>query len=71
MPKLPVTTARDVLRLGFEVHRQTGSHVNLRHPDRPGLRVVIPFHSGDLAPKTLRSILSQSGINVEDFIAEL
>ena len=37
MPKLPRVTAKRVLRAllkeGFYIHHQTGSHVNLRHPN--------------------------------------
>jgi predicted RNA binding protein YcfA (HicA-like mRNA interferase family) len=72
MPKLPRVTAskalKALLRSGFYVHHQTGSHANLRHPSKPHLHVVIPRHGGDLAPKTLKSILTQAELTVEEFI---
>jgi predicted RNA binding protein YcfA (HicA-like mRNA interferase family) len=75
MPKLPRVTPRKViqvlLRLGFFVHHQTGSHVNLRHSVNELLHVVVPYHNRDLAPKTLKSILAQAGINLAEFLREL
>ena len=70
-PKLPVATAKDVARvaqrLGFEFRRQKGSHaVYVRASDHR--RVVIPMHSRlDLKPKTLRGIIEDLGITVEEF----
>jgi predicted RNA binding protein YcfA (HicA-like mRNA interferase family) len=73
MTKLPVLTPIEVIRkirrAGFSFDRQAkGSHeiwynaVNKR-------RLVIPNHPGkDLSQKTLRSIISQSGLSVEDFL---
>lgn len=70
MPKLPVLTPRKLLKAlvkaGFYIHHQSGSHVNLRHPTKKQLHVVIPIHSRDMAPKTLKSILIQSEIVVEE-----
>jgi predicted RNA binding protein YcfA (HicA-like mRNA interferase family) len=75
MPKLPRITSRRLIRVllraGFYVHHQTGSHVNLRHPDKVHLHVVVPQHSGDLAPKTIKSIIVQAEITVEEFVALL
>ena len=72
MPKLPRVTPKMLLRvlqrLGFYVHHQTGSHVNLRHRTKVHLHVVVPRHGGDLAPKTLKSILVQAELTVEQFI---
>ncbi|MBI1941965.1 MAG: type II toxin-antitoxin system HicA family toxin [Acidobacteria bacterium] len=71
MPKLPRITAKEVLRAllraGFYIHHQTGSHVNLRHHTRLHLHVVIPRHGGDLAPKTLKSIIAQAELSVGEF----
>ncbi len=57
-----------LLRAGFYIHHQTGSHVNLRHERKNHLHVVIPMHSGDLAPKTLHAILVQSELMTEEFL---
>ena len=71
MPKLPRVTAKKVLkallRAGFYIHHQTGSHVNLRHHTKLHLHVVIPRHGGDLAPKTLKAIIAQAELTVEEF----
>ncbi len=75
MPPLPALTARQVVRAlqraGFVIHHQTGSHVHLRSPDKPGLRVVVPYHNRDLAPKTLRSIIAQAELTADEFLAQL
>lgn len=75
MPALPVVAARRLLqalqRAGFRIHHQTGSHVHLRHPDRPHLRVVVPYHGRELAPKTLRTIIAQADMTMEEFVALL
>lgn len=46
MSVLPMLTARRLIRAlekaGFEVQRQTGSHVRLRHPD--GRVVTVPVY---------------------------
>ena len=71
-PKLPRTTAKKVLsallRAGFFVHHQTGSHINLRHEDKKHLHVVIPMHTGDLSIKTVHSIIVQSEVDPAIFI---
>ena len=75
MSKLPVVTARDVIRIvermGFGFDRQKGSHaVYIRTSDRR--RVVIPVHKGrDLKPGTLRGLLDDIGLSVEEFVAML
>lgn len=72
MPKLPRITSKrllkTLLRAGFYIHHQTGSHANLRHHTKVHLHVVVPRHSGDLAPKTLKSIISQAEMTVEEFV---
>ena len=75
MPKLPRITSRRLLRIllkeGFYIHHQTGSHANLRHRTRTDLHVVVPRHAGDLAPKTLKSIVVQADITIEELVALL
>lgn len=46
----------------FEVNR-VGSHVQLKHPSKPG-RVTVPHPKRDLPIGTLRSIEKQSGIRL-------
>ena len=73
MPRLPRMTPKKLLRIllraGFYIHHQRGSHANLRHPAKTHLHLVVPRHGGDLAPKTLKSILVQAELTVEEFIA--
>ncbi|MBI4155625.1 MAG: type II toxin-antitoxin system HicA family toxin [Candidatus Zambryskibacteria bacterium] len=72
MPKLPRITARKLLgvllKLSFYVHHQSGSHVNLRHNFKNHLHIVVPIHYRELAPKTLKSILIQAEISVEELV---
>jgi predicted RNA binding protein YcfA (HicA-like mRNA interferase family) len=72
MPKLPVITSRKLVKIlqkcGFFIHHQSGSHINFRHTSKIHLHVVVPFHSRNLAPKTLKSILVQSEISVQELI---
>jgi predicted RNA binding protein YcfA (HicA-like mRNA interferase family) len=72
MPKLPRTTSRKLLqallRAGFYVHHQTGSHANLRHRTKTHIHIVVPRHSGDLAPKTIKSIIVQAELTVEQLL---
>jgi predicted RNA binding protein YcfA (HicA-like mRNA interferase family) len=48
-------------RAGFYVDHQKGSHVRLIHGSNPKLRVTIP-------QGTLKNILQQAGMSVEEFI---
>ncbi len=61
--------AKEVLRrlqhAGFEVRRQSGSHVVLRHTD--GRQTYVPMHPGDVPSGTFRSILKQAGLTEEAF----
>ncbi|NSW57458.1 MAG: type II toxin-antitoxin system HicA family toxin [Armatimonadetes bacterium] len=71
MPKLPVVSGEDtvkaLLRPGYVVRRQTGEHRIMQHPEN-GRVVPVPVHGGkDLKPGTLRSIIRQSGLTVEQF----
>jgi predicted RNA binding protein YcfA (HicA-like mRNA interferase family) len=54
---------RVLLRVGFVVNRQRGSHIILRR-DNPYARVVVPDHK-QVRPGTLRQILNEAGITVE------
>lgn len=54
-------------RAGFFLTRQEGSHLILRR-NSPFAQVVVPEHR-ELDRGTLRAILRQAGISVEEFIA--
>jgi predicted RNA binding protein YcfA (HicA-like mRNA interferase family) len=57
-----------MLLSGFFVHHLKGSHYYLKHPDRPSLRVTLPFHRGDLKRRTLTSIIDQAGMSIGEFL---
>jgi predicted RNA binding protein YcfA (HicA-like mRNA interferase family) len=62
-------TVRALKRAGFEQppgrRGQHGSHVKLRHPTTRRTAIV-PLHR-ELAPGTLRSILRQADLTVQEF----
>ena len=52
-------------RIGFSVRRQRGSHIVLRRDD-PFAQLVVPNHK-ELDRGTLRAIIRQAGVGVEEF----
>ena len=58
---------RALRRLGFEQLRQSGSHVIMR---RNGRSVVVPMHR-PIKPGTLRGLIEQAGVTVEEFVKAL
>src|SRR6266704_2427343 len=69
-PKPPTATAKDLVRvalkLGFVFRRQSGSHAIYVRASYQA-RVVIPMHRGELKIKTLRGIVQDLKISVEEF----
>jgi predicted RNA binding protein YcfA (HicA-like mRNA interferase family) len=53
-------------RVGFVFRRQTGSHMILRR-ETPYARVVVPDHKA-LRWGTLRRIIADAGLSIEEFI---
>jgi predicted RNA binding protein YcfA (HicA-like mRNA interferase family) len=69
LPRISGREAVSAFReLGYEFDRQRGSHIVLRHPLPPHRRLVVPDHR-ELAKGTLRALIREAGITVEDFIA--
>ncbi len=70
MSALPMISGRDVvaalLKIGYEKDRQKGSHIVLRQAVYPHRRVVVPDHR-EVAKGTLRKIIRQVGLTVEEF----
>jgi len=70
MSKLPVISGKQCVRIlekmGFILKRQESSHIILRRND-PFCQLVVPDHKV-LDRGTLRAIIRQAGINVEEFI---
>jgi predicted RNA binding protein YcfA (HicA-like mRNA interferase family) len=84
MPKLPRVSSKKTIkvleRLGFIQIRQKGSHVILKkvissNQEKGGdvieIGCVVPVQRKDLATGTLKNILNQANISVEDFIDNL
>ena len=69
--KLPVVSgsnaAQALCRLGYEVDVQEGSHVILRHPEPPHRRLSVPNHN-ELAKGTLRTLIRDAGLTVQEFV---
>ena len=69
-PKLPVITPkkliRTLLRSGFIFQHQSGSHRFYIHPNRPTKVVTVPYHNKDLKKGTLKSVLRQADLTVEE-----
>lgn len=67
-PRLPVVSGSEAVqalgKVGFLRVSQRGSHVKLRND--AGRTAIIPLHR-ELAPGTLRSILRQAGLSVDEF----
>ncbi|MGD9679367.1 MAG: type II toxin-antitoxin system HicA family toxin [Vulcanibacillus sp.] len=66
-PSLPIVSGKEIVQAlqknGFEKVSQKGSHFKLKRLD--GRIAIVPMHN-DLATGTLRSILRQAGLSVED-----
>jgi predicted RNA binding protein YcfA (HicA-like mRNA interferase family) len=59
-------------RSGFRVERVSGSHHVMRRPDVPASKVIVPVHGAhDLPPGTLRTIIKQADLSIDEFIALL
>jgi predicted RNA binding protein YcfA (HicA-like mRNA interferase family) len=58
--------AKALKEIGYSLKRQEGSHMILRRDD-PFAQVVVPDHK-ELDRGTLRAIIRQSGLSVDEFI---
>jgi predicted RNA binding protein YcfA (HicA-like mRNA interferase family) len=56
-------------RAGFVIYRQRGSHIALVRDD-PKAQTTVPSHK-ELDRGTLRAIIRQAGLSVEEFVALL
>jgi predicted RNA binding protein YcfA (HicA-like mRNA interferase family) len=69
--RLPALRPNQVLRAleraGWRVHRQRGSHVSMRKEGVPFL-ITVPLHRRDLPRGTLRDIIKDAGLTVEEFL---
>lgn len=61
--------ARRLRAAGYRFDRMgPGSHEVWRR-EQGGRKVTLPRHSGDMAEGTLRAVLREAGIDVDDFLA--
>ena len=69
MPKYPVIKPKQLVKvlkkMGFYEVRSKGSHIQLK---KGNLLVTIPLHNKDLKIETLKSILRQSKLSIEEIL---
>ncbi len=70
MPNLPQVKPRDIekvlIKSGFVSRTTKSSHVVFSHPD--GRRTVIPGHNRPVRTGTLRAILRQAKLSLDEFL---
>ena len=70
MSHLPRVSGREVVKalgkMGYQFDRQRGSHMVLRQAAPPHRRLTVPDHA-EIAKGTLRAIIRQAGLTVEEF----
>ena len=70
MGVLPRVSGREVVKalrkIGYEQDRQRGSHIVVRQTAEPHRRIVVPDHV-EVAKGTLRAIIRQVGLTVDEF----
>ena len=76
MTRLPAVTAGTVVRAlqraGLVIVRTTGSHHRMVHPADPTRATTVAVHAGKTLKRgTLRNIIKQAGLTVEEFTALL
>lgn len=73
MTKLPVISGQQCVKslekVGYSFSRQKGSHIILKREDPPS-RLVVPDHR-ELDRGTLRAIIRQASLTVEEFVTLL
>ncbi|MBA2715298.1 MAG: type II toxin-antitoxin system HicA family toxin [Rubrobacteraceae bacterium] len=74
MSVLPRVSGREVVKalrkIGYDRDRQRGSHIVLRQTVPPHRRITVPDHK-EVAKGTLRAIIRQAGLTVDEFKALL
>ena len=70
MSKLPIISGKKCVKtlqkIGFTVYRQRESHITLVQ-EKTGIQVTVPNHR-TISKGTLRSIIRQIGLNVNEFV---
>ncbi len=74
MSRLPVVSGQAAIKalrqVGYVFDHRRSSHVTLRQVDPPHRRITVPDHD-ELAKGTLRAIIRQVGLTVDEFAALL
>jgi len=72
--KLPTLSghelARALRRLGYKEDHRTGNHIILRQAASPHRRLTVPDHK-EIAKGTLRAVIRQAGLTVEELLGLL
>ena len=73
MTRFPALDGKDVVavlvKLGFIVERQRGSHLFIKHSD--GRATVVPIHAGEnIGPGLFAKILRDVALSREDFLKD-
>lgn len=71
MSRLPLISGRECVKAltkaGFLIARQRGSHI-VMYREEPPAQITVPDHK-ELDRGTLRSIIRQAGMTVDEFVA--
>jgi predicted RNA binding protein YcfA (HicA-like mRNA interferase family) len=72
--KYPILKPHEIIKvlikLGFDKVSQKGSHAKYKRQCGPMKIVIIPMHD-EVAKGTLKSILEQAGLGLEEFLKHL
>jgi predicted RNA binding protein YcfA (HicA-like mRNA interferase family) len=70
LSKLPVISGKQLCKIlskiGYYIDHHTGSHLILRNENPPHRRMTIPNHK-EIAKGTLRAIIREAGLTLEEF----
>jgi len=70
LSKLPVVSGKQLCKIlakmGYLADHQTGSHIILRHENPPHRRLTVPNHK-EIAKGTLRAVIRQTGLTLDEF----
>lgn len=72
-PRFPAVTSDAVIgvliKLGFRFKRESGSSHAVYYRESDKRRTIVPRHSGRIIKrKTLKSILSDTGLTIDEFV---
>ena len=67
----PARIIRTLLKLGFTIHHQTGSHVRLKHPETGRTLTIARHDRFELWHVVTQKILRQGDIDEDEFLEKL